>query len=232
MGAEALLRWHNPALGNVYPDEFIPIAEQTGLIVSIGQFVLSEALGMTAHWQKQQESEFRIAVNLSPRQFSDPQLVGYIEKTIRQSGIPSQHLELEITEGVLMSGHSYIDNALSDLNKLGVSIAMDDFGIGYSSLSYLRSYPFDVLKIDRSFIRNIVADSADRELINAAISMAHSLKLKVVAEGVETEEQLAYLKELSCDYAQGYLFGKAAPAEQITGMLTKARGLPLSLQKF
>lgn len=215
MGAEALLRWHNPTLGHVSPDEFIPIAEQTGLIVPIGQFVLNEALSIIPRCHKENNVDFHMAVNLSPRQFRDPHLVSSIEKTLQRHGISSKLLELEITEGVLMSGHAYIDNALAELSSLGVSLAMDDFGTGYSSLSYLRSYPFNVLKIDRSFIHDITTDSANRELINAAISMGHSLSLKVVAEGVETEEELAYLQQLSCDYAQGYLFGKPVPEDKI-----------------
>lgn len=219
VGAEALLRWSNPTLGSVSPEEFIPIAEQTGLIVPIGRFVLSEALNMTARWQREQDPEFRIAVNVSPRQLRDHQLVSHIEKAMLQSGISSQSLELEITEGVLMSGHNYIDHALTKLSNIGVSIAMDDFGTGYSSISYLRRYPFDVVKVDRSFIRDIDVDSEIRELINAAISMAHALNLKVVAEGVETEEQLAYLKDLGCDYAQGYLFGKPISGEDTTEVL-------------
>lgn len=219
IGAEALLRWHNPALGDVSPNEFIPIAEQTGMIVLLGKFVLMEALGTVAKWQQEHDPKLRIAVNLSPLQFRDPELVGFIEKTIKQAGLTGKSLELEITEGVLMSGHSYIDDALAALHNLGISLAMDDFGVGYSSLSYLRNYPFDVLKIDRSFVNDISEDRADRELISAAIAMAHSLNLKVVAEGVETEEQLAYLKQLNCDYGQGYLFGKPGPAEKITEML-------------
>lgn len=219
IGAEALLRWHNPALGDVSPDEFIPVAEQNGLIVPIGQFVLIEALAVSTQWHQQYDANLRMAVNLSPRQFRDPELVNFIEKAIKQSGISSDHLELEITEGVLMSAHSYIDDVLSELNSLGVSIAMDDFGTGYSSLSYLRRYPFDVLKIDRSFISEITRDQANRELISATIAMAHNLNLAVVAEGVETEEQLTYLKGLSCDYAQGFLFGKPMPAEKMAELL-------------
>jgi len=219
MGAEALLRWFNPALGNVSPVEFIPIAEQTGLIVPLGQFVLTEALNMTAYWQKEHAPGFRMAVNLSPRQFRDPDLVKFIEEVIRQSGVTSESLELEITEGLLMNAHAYISDALTALNNLGVSIAMDDFGTGYSSLSYLRSYPFDVLKIDKSFIRDITADPAARELINATVAMAHGLNLKVIAEGVETEEQFNYLKDLGCEYAQGYLFSKPVSIDEITGML-------------
>ncbi|MCK4675284.1 MAG: EAL domain-containing protein, partial [Gammaproteobacteria bacterium] len=162
------------------------------------------------------------AINLSPRQFRDPNLIAFIEKAIVQSGVSGESLELEITEGVLLSGHAHIDNALAALNDLDVSIAMDDFGTGYSSLSYLRSYPFDVLKIDRSFINDITVDTADRELVNAAIAMAHSLGLKVVAEGVETEEQLALLAVQGCEIAQGYLFSKPVSAEEITGMLVSA----------
>ncbi len=222
VAAEALLRWNNPALGNVPPEEFIPITEQTGLIVSIGQFVLTEALTIGAQWHKEYDINFRMAINLSPRQFRDPELVNYIEKTIKQTCVSGECLELEITEGVLMSTHSYIDGVLNELNSLGVSIAMDDFGTGYSSLSYLRSYPFDVLKIDRSFISDIsdiTDDNTNRELISAAIAMAHNLNLTVVAEGVETEEQFNYLKGLGCDYAQGFLFGKAMPADEMTELL-------------
>jgi len=219
MGAEALLRWYNPTLGNVSPEEFIPIAEQTGLIVPIGQYVLTEALRMTARWQKEHDPEFRIAVNLSPRQFRAPKLVSDIKKAMQQSGISYRYLELEITEGVLMDSHSGIDHALAELDSLGVNIALDDFGTGYSSLTYLRNYPFDVVKIDRSFISNIVVSPKDRALVNSAISMGHSLNLKVIAEGVETEEQLAHLKEMRCDHAQGYLFSKPVSERDLTGML-------------
>ncbi len=218
IGAEALLRWNNPALGEVSPIEFIPIAEQSGLISSLGQFVLAEALTQAASWQKQRAG-FQIAVNLSPVQFRDPELVNMVDRHIEQYGIDSSTLELEITEGVLMSGHSYIDEALAGLKQLGVSIAMDDFGTGYSSLGYLRNYPFDVLKIDKSFIRDITLDPDDKELINAAVALAHGLNLKVVAEGVETEEQFEYLESIGCDYAQGYLFSKPLLIEQFAKLL-------------
>ncbi|MCW8929604.1 MAG: EAL domain-containing protein [Gammaproteobacteria bacterium] len=219
MGAEALLRWHNPALGSVSPVEFIPIAEQTGMIAPLGQFVLNEALAITAQWQQDFNSNFSMAVNLSPRQFRDLQLVSKIEEIIKSNSINCKNIELEITEGVLMSGFSHVDETLASLNKLGVNIAMDDFGTGYSSLSYLRKYPFNILKIDRSFINDITNDSEDWALINAAIVMAHGMKLKVVAEGVETEEQLACLKTMGCDYGQGYLFGKPMPGKEMTQLL-------------
>ncbi len=225
IGVEALLRWHNPALGEVAPTEFIPITEQTGLIIPVGQFVLNEAMTMAAKWQQIYGETFTIAVNLSPSQFRDPNLVPYIEITMQQSGLADNTLELEITEGVLMSGHAYIDDALATLNNLGVGIAMDDFGTGYSSLSYLRSYPFDTLKIDRSFVNDITVDKADLELVNAAIAMAHGLGLKVVAEGVETEEQLTHLATHGCEFAQGYLFSRPVPAEEITAILESETSL-------
>ncbi len=226
VGAEALLRWHNPALGHISPEEFIPIAEQTGLIVPIGQFVITTALGLCARMHPFHDSGCHMAVNLSPLQFRDPELVHFIQKVLQQSGVPAESLELEITEGVLMSGHAYVTDALAALSDMGVSLSMDDFGTGYSSLSYLRTYPFDVLKIDRSFISDITEDPADRALIDATIAMAHGLNLKVVAEGVETEEQLACLKKRGCDYAQGYFFAKPMPGDELfEWMLKRDEGL-------
>jgi EAL domain-containing protein (putative c-di-GMP-specific phosphodiesterase class I) len=219
VGTEALLRWHNPALGDITPNEFIPITEQNGLIIPIGKFVLSEALAMCAQWRNVYHDNFRIAVNLSPRQFRDTELVNFIKDIIKKTGLSGKHLELEITEGVLMSAHSYIDEVLNSLKKLGVSISMDDFGTGYSSLNYLRSYPFDVLKIDKTFINDIDKGKDNRELISATIAMAHKLNLKVVAEGVETKEQFTFLKELDCDYAQGFFLGKPMPGEKMTALL-------------
>ncbi len=198
---------------------FIPIAEQTGLIVSIGEYVLSEALMAAARWQPRGDRHFKIAVNLSPRQFRDPGLVRFIRGALQRAGIPGAALELEITEGVLMSGDAYIADALTALNELGLCVAMDDFGTGYSSLNYLRNYPFDTMKIDREFVQDINADSADLELVTAAITMAHGLGLAVVAEGVETEGQLALLADQNCDFAQGYLFSRPVSAETITDML-------------
>jgi diguanylate cyclase (GGDEF)-like protein len=218
IGAEALLRWNNPTLGEIAPDEFIPIAERTGLIVPIGRLVTEEALSQLRKWQNLKPA-FKIAINFSPRQFRDPGLVQFISRTMQQSEIGANALELEITEGVLMSGHAYIDNSLEALSKLEIDIAMDDFGTGYSSLSYLRRYPFNILKIDRSFISDITTDPADRELISATIAMAHSLGLKVIAEGVETEEQFAFLHSQNCDNAQGYLFSPPISAAEITLML-------------
>ncbi len=215
IGAEALLRWHNPALGNVTPTEFIPIAEHTGLIVAIGQFVLTQALSFLSVWQTEQQISLRIAVNLSPRQFRDSELLNFIESSLTKANIPADKLELEITEGVLMIGQTYIDDALIKLHKLGIKLSMDDFGTGYSSLSYLRQYSFDILKIDRSFIAGITSNQSDCDLVKATIAMAHSLGLKVVAEGVETKEQSELLNQLECDYLQGFYFSKPISAEQL-----------------
>ncbi|MCL1062727.1 EAL domain-containing protein [Shewanella benthica] len=215
MGAEALLRWRNPALGRISPDEFIPIAEQTGVIIPLGKFVFLQAIVATTLWKKKHRSPFRIAINLSPCQFRDPDLVSFIIDNVNQSKISSKDIELEITEGVLLSGHDYITEALEALSKAGFSIAMDDFGTGYSSLSYLRTYPFNVLKIDKSFIHDIETSTANKELVLAMVAMAHALGIEVVAEGVETEAQLNYLKSINCDYAQGYFFSKPSPVVKL-----------------
>ena len=207
VGAEALLRWHNPSLGNVSPAEFIPVAEQTGLIVPIGRYVIEQSLATLAKWQ-QLQPDLDISVNVSPRQFRDNGLVNFLAQMIEQKGIDARHLELEITEGVLMTGHKSIEQDLHTISQIGVKLAMDDFGTGYSSLSYLRKYPFNVLKIDRSFVSNLSAESTDFALIKATVAMADALGVKVIAEGVETQGQLPLLHEVGCDFIQGYLFGK------------------------
>lgn len=219
VGAEALLRWNNSEMGSVRPDEFIPIAEQTGMIVAIGQYVLEQAFMAASGWREKYAIDFQIAVNISPRQFRDPGLVEYIQRLLEKYSLPASAIELEITEGVLMTGHSMINVALSDLNKMGIGISMDDFGTGYSSLSYLRSYPFDTLKIDKSFINDITVDHADLQLVNAAIAMGHGLGLKVIAEGVETEEQYQLLLAQKCDYAQGYLFSRPVSFDEFEVIL-------------
>jgi diguanylate cyclase (GGDEF)-like protein/PAS domain S-box-containing protein len=215
IGAEALLRWHNPVLGNVMPDEFIPIAEHTGLIVPIGEYVVKQALSFLGDWQSAHQKNYTIAVNLSPRQFRDKNLIEFIKRSLNNANIEPESLEFEITEGVLMIGKSYIDGALAELHSLGVKLSMDDFGTGYSSLSYLRKYSFDVLKIDRSFINGITLKISDCDLVKATIAMAHSLGLQVVAEGVELREQLTLLEELGCDLVQGYYFSKPIPAKEL-----------------
>ncbi len=215
IGAEALLRWHNIVLGEITPDEFIPIAEQTGLIAPIGVFVINQALRFLNEWQTVNNQQYTMAVNLSPRQFRDPELVNIIIHALNENTISNECLELEITEGVLMDGQTSIREALLQIDELGIKLSMDDFGTGYSSLSYLREYPFDVLKIDRSFISGITDNKADCNLVKAAIAMSHSLEIKVVAEGVETKEQLDLLNELNCDIAQGFYLSKPLPGAKL-----------------
>ncbi|WP_076918776.1 bifunctional diguanylate cyclase/phosphodiesterase [Pseudoalteromonas sp. SK18] len=215
IGAEALLRWHNIVLGEITPDEFIPIAEQTGLIAPIGVFVINQALRFLNEWQTVNNQQYTMAVNLSPRQFREPELVNIIIHALNENTISNECLELEITEGVLMNSQASIHDALVQIDELGIKLSMDDFGTGYSSLSYLREYPFDVLKIDRSFIAGITDNKADCNLVKAAIAMSHSLEIKVVAEGVETKEQLDLLNELNCDIAQGFYLSKPLPAAKL-----------------
>ncbi|MCL1093962.1 putative bifunctional diguanylate cyclase/phosphodiesterase [Shewanella kaireitica] len=215
MGAEALLRWNNPVLGNVSPAEFIPIAEQTGVIEPMGEFILHRALETAHTWQQTFNDDFRIAINLSPRQFRNPNLVQLINDSVCQLGMQPKDLELEITEGVLLSGHAYTLDALMALSEAGFCISMDDFGTGYSSLSYLRTYPFQILKIDRSFIKDMNTDDTSKELIIATIEMAHALGIRVIAEGVETQEQFDELSFMMCDYAQGFLISKPVVLDEL-----------------
>lgn len=217
-GVEALIRWRNPVLGQVPPDEFIPIAEQTGLIVKIGEFVIETAVMMAYQWQ-QHQADLHMAINLSPAQFRDTGLTDFIKDLLRRYPLIEGTLELEITEGVLLSGYTHTDEILKKLTDLDIRLVMDDFGTGYSSLSYLRRYPFKVLKIDRSFISDMTHDAGDRELVNAAIAMAHGLGIKVVAEGVEIDAQRLLLKSLACDYGQGYFFSKPLSADDINAKI-------------
>jgi len=224
MGAEALLRWSNPTLGQVSPDEFIPIAEQTGFIVKLGEFVLKEALKQAKIWQETSKN-FQIAVNLSPRQFRDPKLFSLIKNTIDHCKIPPHLVELEITEGVLLKGQDYIKDILTYITDLNIKLVMDDFGTGYSSLNYLRTYSFDVVKIDKSFINEINDSAKDKALIHAMLSMSHALGIKVVAEGIETKEQWESLKQLGCDYGQGYLFSKPIDVKAMTTLLKSKKNI-------
>ncbi|RVU84416.1 EAL domain-containing protein [Leucothrix sargassi] len=217
---EALVRWENEALGQVRPDEFIPVAEQSGQIIELGRYVILESLRALKAWTSAGYG-IGIAINLSPRQFHDPNLVAFIRNQIEVNKLDPSLVELEITEGVLMNGHTYVTQTLTELNQLGVKLAMDDFGTGFSSLSYLRQYSFDILKIDRSFVADMMRDSGDKELVNTIIAMAHSLGLEVVAEGVETIEQLEYLQQQGCEYAQGYLQGKPMTFDLITQSLSE-----------
>lgn len=214
MGWEALLRWHSPGLGDVSPEEFIPVAEQSGLILAIGDWVLREACRQMRVWQDQGLAAGSMAVNLSTRQFRQTDLVEKISIALRDTGLAPGDLELEITESSIMDNLVSATAVLAELERLGIRIAVDDFGTGYSSLSYLKSFSIHCLKIDRSFINDIPGDDNDTAIVRTIIALAGSLGLTVVAEGVETEAQLAYLRANHCDQVQGYLFSRPLPPDE------------------
>jgi EAL domain-containing protein (putative c-di-GMP-specific phosphodiesterase class I) len=222
-GAEALLRWKNPKLGSVPPDQFIPLAEETGLIIPIGDWVLQTACREAKTWQRDGRPPLRLAVNISSRQFrgNGEDLVQTVERMLEESGLQAGNLELEVTENLLMEDITETVTQFQRLNAMGVNLSIDDFGTGYSALSYLKRFPFDLLKIDREFVRNIISDPEDAALTTAIITMAQSLGLKVIAEGIETEQQLAFLREKRCDLAQGYFFSKPVPAEAFRQLLAE-----------
>jgi EAL domain-containing protein (putative c-di-GMP-specific phosphodiesterase class I)/GGDEF domain-containing protein len=218
-GIEALLRWNHPRRGLISPMEFIPLAEETGLIVPIGEWVLATACERTKGWQDQGLSKLDVAVNLSARQFADPMLLPKLTNIIRRSGLEPSSLELEITESLVMSHGESAVAVLQKLKSIGVRIAIDDFGTGYSSLAYLKRFPIDTIKVDRSFIRDIPSDSGDKQITRAIIALAHSLKLRVVAEGVETADQLEFLRGQRCDTVQGYYLHRPLPEAEVAAVL-------------
>ncbi len=219
VGMEALLRWHNAELGSPGPDRFIPIAEETGLIVPIGQWVLAEACRQAQAWQRPDQPGLRVAVNISSRQFVGNNVLHTVEQALAASGLDPNLLELEITEGILLHDAPQTQRTLERIKKLGVRLSLDDFGTGYSSLSYLRRYNFDVLKIDRSFIADIERKPEAIGLVKAIIAMAHSLGMEVIGEGVETSLQVDFIRSRECNFAQGYYYGKPLPAEAFSTWL-------------
>jgi EAL domain-containing protein (putative c-di-GMP-specific phosphodiesterase class I) len=220
-GVEALVRWMHPERGLISPLDFVPQAEDIGLIIPIGEFVLRTACLQTKAWRDAGFSDLWVSVNLSGRQFQDQNLVYKISQTLAETGLPSDGLRLEVTESVAMQDVTYGIKVLKELNKLGVHVSLDDFGNGYSSLSYLKQFSLNVLKIDQSFIQDILVNKNSEAITMAIIAMARSLGLEVVAEGVEKEEQLAFLKSKFCDEVQGFLFSKPLPMEELTSFLRK-----------
>lgn len=227
VGMEALLRWHSPELGTVPPDTFIPVAEETGLILPIGAWVLKTACAQNRAWQDAGIPPRPVAVNLSPRQFRQHDLAAVVAQVLAETGLEPHLLELEITEGMVMQDVTRVTDVLGELKQMGLTLAMDDFGTGYSSLGYLKRFPFDKLKIDKSFVRDITSDPDSAVIAKAVIAMAHSLHLKVVAEGVETQGQLNYLKSQGCDEIQGYFVSRPVPAGEFERFLTEPRVLTL-----
>ena len=225
-GVEALLRWRRPGYGLVAPAEFVPVLEDTGLIVRVGAWVIQAACRQIAEWRDSEVGPVHVAVNVSSRQFAEGDLEGEVTRALAQYGVAPELLELELTETALMSNAERTIVVLGKLKKIGVKVAIDDFGTGYSSLAYLQRFPIDKLKIDIAFVRNITSNPNDAAIALAIVSMAHSLKLSVVAEGVESRPQLEYLRRNRCDEIQGFYFSRALPALELGQMIAAGAGLP------
>jgi len=223
VGAEALLRWTHPELGYIPPDEFIDVAEQSGLIGELGDFVFRNVLVRLVEWRRLRP-DFFVSINVSPRQFRDLDLAERLIEELDQAGLVGAAVELEVTEGLLLSGRSELMESLERLRDHGVGLVMDDFGTGYASLSYLRDYPFSSIKIDRSFVEGMDSDSRKRKLVTSAIRLARALDLTVIAEGVETREELEVLLTEKCDLAQGFLFSRAMDPERLAEQLAAEPG--------
>jgi diguanylate cyclase (GGDEF)-like protein/PAS domain S-box-containing protein len=219
VGVEALLRWSHPLHGPISPSEFIPLAEETGMIIAIGEWVLQEACKKYKEWESQGIAPEHLCINISPRQLRDPHFINKINNAIKEHHFLAQHLEIEITESVAIDNFDDVFTKLKQIREIGVKVALDDFGTGYSSLSYLRQFPIDSLKIDRSFIKDVMIDSQTAAIVTSIISIAHSLHLPVIAEGVETEEQFHLLNDLHCDYIQGYYISPPVPTNEIEVIL-------------
>ena len=219
VGVEALLRWQHPELGLVPPDRFISIAENCGLIVPIGEWVLKTACVQARKWHDEGLAAVPIAVNVSAVQFRQDGFRDLIKNVLLETGLPPQCLELELTESLLLTNADVMFSVLRELNEMGLQLTIDDFGTGYSSLSYLKQFPVKKLKIDRSFIRNVAVNPSDAAITTAIIGMAKSLDLKVIAEGVENEAQISFLREHRCDEIQGYYFSKPLTAAEVADRL-------------
>ena len=223
VGAEALLRWRTAEGQAIRPDQFIPVAESTGLIIPIGRWVIDQVCATLADWRRRGQGDLYMSLNISPRQFPDASLADDLRDALARHDMPGRSLCIEVTEGLLLGQSREVAQTLEAVSAMGIGIAMDDFGTGYSSLSYLKRYPFDVIKIDRSFVNDIVNDADSRALVGAAIRMGQALGLRVVAEGVETEAQLTHLRELGCDLMQGYLFGVPATRQAFAARWRQGR---------
>lgn len=219
IGFEALIRWNHPSKGLLYPDDFIYLAEESGLIIPIGKWVLKCACSQLNEWSKLGYEDITMAVNLSPRQFKDKDLIQTIYEIIDETGVDPKRIELEITESAALEDIDYTIDTINELKKLGLSFSLDDFGTGYSSMSYLKCLPVNNLKIDKSFLDTIMEDTSDQKIVQGIITLAENLNLNVIAEGVERKEQEEFLQESNCYEAQGYLYSKPVPKEQAEDFL-------------
>jgi len=231
-GAEALLRWDSQALGRLSPDQFIPVAELAGMMPQIGEWVLRSACREAALWSSICDQPIEIAINISPQQFRKTDLLANVTQALVESGLSTNRLQLEITESLLVQDAPDVLRTFNDLRSMGISLALDDFGTGYSSLAYLRKFPLQALKIDKSFVQGLGRDRDSEALVHAIIAMAQSLRLQIVAEGVETAEQLEYLKAHGVELVQGYLFSRPLPAAQFREMLRGAPPLPATAESY
>ncbi|MBE0595722.1 MAG: EAL domain-containing protein [Desulfuromonadales bacterium] len=221
IGVEALLRWQRPGHGLVSPGEFIPLAESTGLILPMGEWALRTACEQAVEWQRQGLPPIRMAANISPRQFHQAGLVEQVQRILQETGMDPHLLEIEITESTIMNNMERAIQTMQEINKLGVGLAIDDFGTGYSSLGALQLFPIQKLKVDQAFVRNLTTDGNAAAITTAVIALAKAMKLEVIAEGIETEEQLAFLRKKKCDQGQGYLFSRPIPAKECSSLLTQ-----------
>ncbi len=226
VGAEALLRWQHPKRRLVQPDEFIPLAEETGLIVPIGEWVLRTACAQAQRWDDEDLGELWVSVNVSARQVEQPGLVAAVARALAEGGLPAANLHLELTEGAVMRQMEPVVSTLSQLRAMGVRICVDDFGTGYSSLGYLKRFPIDTIKIDRSFVHDVTTDQNDAAIVTTVVTMARGLNLRVIAEGVETEAQLGFLREIECDEFQGFLVSPPVPADVFEALVKERRAAP------
>jgi len=218
---EALVRWQHPEKGLIMPGSFIDLAEKAGMMVPLGDWVIGRAARQLKAWQGHGFPDMRVAINMSPSQFHERNLVTTIQRILTDVSLKPETLEIEITEGVAMEDAEVTVANLMALRELKVGVSIDDFGTGYSSLSYLKKFPVTTLKIDRSFVSDVVTNSADAGIVRAVVAMAHGLRLNVIAEGVETKEQFAYLRENGCDALQGYWFSRPLPVEAVDSLLAE-----------
>jgi len=221
VATEALVRWQHPELGLLAPTEFIQLAEESGLIVELGEWILREACRQNMAWQQDGMKGLRVAVNLSGYQLQHSRLVETVRAVLDETGMPGECLEFEITESVIMQNPDYAVEVLNEITNLGIHISIDDFGTGYSSLSHLKRFSVNTLKIDKSFVKDVETNTTDAAIATAIIAMGSSLNLKVIAEGVETEQQMTFLRDNNCDQVQGFLISRPLPADQALKVLRK-----------